>query len=203
MTMKLSLHQLAAGVAVALIIGCSNAQNSARAQEGNSMLPKFFQGMTLLEENNCSSFTVKYYFTPEVTMADIKNSDTEKGYGFVVIPKGGIHVSKILHNSVDPLVISDNYFIIYQPPGKNPREITANVMDHAAPPESYTIPSPLFGENGVFYAGPSYHDVLTQSTNGAYGQGMITIDSRSAEVFRGSDGSSCTIQPPKIRFRIK
>ena len=167
------------------------------------MLPKFFEGMTLLEENDCPSFTVKYYATPEVTMAELENPDMEKGYGFIVIPKDGIHVAEVRHNSVEPRVISGNYFIIYQPSGKEPREITANAMDHAAPPQSYIIPSPLFGENGVFYAGPSYHDVLTRSTNGAYGRGMITIDSRSASLFRGSDGSSCTIQPPKIQFQIK
>ena len=186
MTIKLTLPRFAAVGTLALTISCTMAQEPVQAQEGNSMLPKYFDGMTLLEENNCPSFTVKYYATPAVTVAELKNPDMDKGYGFIVLPKDGVRLTEVLRSSAQPKVISGNYFITYQPPGQQPREISANARDHPAAPESAMIPSPLFNEGGVFYAGPSYHDVLAHSTNGMYGQGTITIDV-SAVSARGTD----------------
>lgn len=204
MTMQLTLPRLAAVATIALTIGCTMAQDSVQAQEGNAMLPKFFEGMTLLEENDCPSFTVRYYATPVVTMAELKNLQTDKGFGGVVVPKNGVRLTEVLYSSSVPIVDNYNYFILYQPFGKEASNITGNGLDgHAASPESAMEASPLFKEDGVFTFGSKYHDVLGQATNGMYGPGTITIDDRAPSIFRGSDGSSCTIRPPKIRFQIK
>lgn len=203
MTKQLTLPRLAAAVAVALTIGCTTAQDSVQAQEGNAMLPKFFEGMTLLEENDCPSFTVKYYATPEVTMAELENPRVEKGWGGVVIPKNDVRLNEVIFRKEGPAVLSQSFFIMYKDLDGKTHDITAQAMDHAAPPESAMIPSPLFQESGVFTFGGDYRTVLGSRTNGKYETGEITIDDRVASIFRGSDGSSCKIQPPKIRFQIK
>ena len=48
-----------------------------------------------------------------------------------------------------------------------------------------------------------YRDVLGFRTNGEFGRGSVVIDDRSPQIFRGSDGSSCTIRAPKVRFQIQ
>ena len=166
-------------------------------------LPTFFDGMALLEENHCPSFTVSYYAAPAVNLAELENDRSEKGYGFVVMPKTGIRLEQVQTASTEPAIISVNFVITYEAPGKPPHDITSQAHDHAAPPESAMILSPLFGEGGVFYTGGSYRDVLGFRTNGEFGRGSVVIDDRSPQIFRGSDGSSCTIRAPKVRFQIQ
>ena len=49
MTINLTLPRFSAVATLALTISCTMAQDPVQAQEGNSMLPKYFDGMTLLE----------------------------------------------------------------------------------------------------------------------------------------------------------
>lgn len=181
----------------------SLACGSAGAEVVPQPLPRFFAGMVLLEENECPSFTVSYYATPAISLAELDDDRIEKGYGFVVRPNAGIRLTGVQTASTAPAIISVNFVISYATSGRQPRDITAIAHDHAAPPEAAMIPSPLFGEGGVFYAGGSYRDVLSFRTNGEFGRGTIVIEDNAPQVFRGSDGSSCTILRPKIRFQIR
>lgn len=188
---------------IAVVIALSGCMPPS-TQEDSKMLPGFFSGMNLIQQMDCGGFDVQYYAHPEVSLAELNAPTSVKGFGAVVVPKQGANISKVVTRQKAAPRLGENYKISYRAPNEEARYITGNGLDgHGAPDTAFVQDRPLFNDNGVFPIQILYTNILSENTNGQYGRGDMVIDDQISQVFTADDGSTCTVRPPRVSFRIK